>query len=553
MKFSKIACVTRSLWTICGVLLSLLSSTAWASPQLLGSSLTLDTGEWQNAVCAHSGTSDTYLVVWVDRASTSATEGNLVAQRINSGTGALVGTQLVLDSTGRAIKPLVGWCRLTNRYLVVWSQMDLGTQADLFARSVDAGTGALSSAGSLTFTLGNSERPLAMSNEVSTVDDELLLIYSTSAAPQTAVLRQVNVPTSGVPTFVGSGTTITTTLDTNSAIAISSQGGQEGRFAVFYPEMVTSSTNDLRIRMFDRNALALGPEVTFMMAAYNRAIDGDGKNFIAVGQYDLSQGATTFGLGLQYDAASGTLIERDFTEYSAVTYFEGYTRLNVAMTGEGAVLAYSHSDFGEDPIIECYTLDGLTGAQLGGAASGGSGLLISGALTGLYRGQTSTEVSDSNTADDLFFLYTELDGDLGARRFAQAGRATDLGGGCGSAGRAVAAGMFVGPSMGVFFSGPWLHLSLESDQPSAPAYALLGMEGNPLACGNCILRVDLGSLLMLPVTTSSSGEGEIAVEIPEVPALTGVSLVTQWLVPSVLPQCPALPAHFSNTLRVIIG
>jgi hypothetical protein len=55
------------------------------------------------------------------------------------------------------------------------------------------------------------------------------------------------------------------------------------------------------------------------------------------------------------------------------------------------------------------------------------------------------------------------------------------------------------------------------------------------------------------VTTSSSGEGEIAVEIPEVPALTGVSLVTQWLVPSVLPQCPALPAHFSNALRVTIG
>jgi hypothetical protein len=557
----KLSLKSGALQAVCaawGVALLALGSPAAAAPQLLGSNITIDAGEWRDARCAHSGTSGNYLVVWIDKATSTATQGDLVAQRYNSSTGALIGSKLVLDGTGRASEPVVGWCRQANRYLVVWSQMDLGTQRDLLGRTVDASSGALGNGGALLFTTGISEQPIAISNEVSTADDELLLIYSASSAPKTALLRQVNVPTSGFPAFVGSATTITTALDLGISglepVVISSQGGSVGRFAVAYRKELPLGGEQLYARAFDRNATALGQEVSLPYGSYNLSIDGDGASFLVVAQTAGFQYDPVFGMALEYLPANGQLVLRGYDEYTASTYIDGYSTLNVAMTGEGAMLAFSDSDFGGNPSIYCYALDGLTGEQLAGSIAGGNGLLVPGGLTGLYRGQTPEEVIDSNLKDDFFFLLTELNGDLVARRYAQAGRSVNLGGGCGSVGQSLAAGMFVGEGVSPISSlGADLHLSLEGDAPIWPVFALIGLEGIPVACGPCTLRVDLSSMAMLPRTTTSTGEAEVAVEIPNVSSLIGLSVISQWVMQSIIPQCTTLQAHFSDAIRVAIG
>ena len=534
-----------------------LDSAAWPVllDPLIGSPTTLEVNASQGACVAHSGTTNGYLVAWVEKVNSAAIQGNLVAQRVSS-TGSLVGGQIALDTTGRARVARLGWSRLNNRYLAVWSQADLGTQTDLFGRTIDAANGAVSSGGALLFTLNESEQPVALSNETSTTDDELLLLFDNGTGSTS--LRQVTVPTAGVPALTGNTQFpgISSSANAEESVALSTQGGAAGRFAYVRTD-VSPFANDLELRVLDRNAATLTPVLTLadgsdfpgLGSFRTPAIDSDGERFVVAWMLENQRVALAV---YRFDAVTGTLqtVAAPRVIATATSAAQIFRRLAVAWGPEGALVVWNSRLLapGEPEQWQAQLIDTATGLEIGSRLVLNDELAVTRALASQGQGAVPGAIADSNQDDEFLVLLNRIctspcAPDLLAQRFTVPGRSEDLGGGCGAGGRASATGLT---------PGVLLRMTIDLGQPSATTYALLGLQGPGLPCGSCALWVDPSTLNVSTLTTNALGTATVLLAIPNNPATIGAVAAVQWVTPSLAPQCSALAANFSNALRLTI-
>lgn len=529
---------------------------------LIGGTTLLDGGLFDSVSVAHSGTSNQYLVAWIDFTNVDlelGPKGNLVAQRV-SASGSLVGSQIALDTTGRANgRAQVGWSRLNNRYLVVWGQLDLADQRDLLARTVAATNGALSSGGALTFTTALNERPLALSNETSTVDDELLLLYDNGSGSST--VRQVTVPTSGVPAFTGAATVPGVNFGTNEPLhALSTQGGSLGLFGLLRLSIDGFfSGYSARLRVLDRNGLSFAPEVTFpgsfgSTSTYTLpALDGDGKHFVCVWRVDdRSLALSTYRWEAGATPGTGSLVEiRSGYLMAVVPTGTTIETPSVAYGPEGTWVAWTEKT-GSVFTTRVQLVDTVLGSLVGAPIQVPGRLVGRRSIASQAQGRLPGEVADSNTIDEAaLLLEAPCTGsgclpDLVLQRITASGKRLLLGGGCavdGPGGAAYATGMTPG---GV------VRLSLYSTAKNSPTFALLGAQGPSLTCGPCALRVDLNGILAIPRTIDAKGDASLELSVPNTPSAIGISLAVQWLTPAVSPGCDVLSSNLSDALLVTV-
>jgi hypothetical protein len=93
---------------------------------------------WEmGATLAYSETSDEYLIAWQDRATT-----HIKVQRV-SGTGSVIGTSLTVETVPYARDPSLAWDEHTNRFLVAYAGCVGNDDCFVHAQRLEAGTGTL--------------------------------------------------------------------------------------------------------------------------------------------------------------------------------------------------------------------------------------------------------------------------------------------------------------------------------------------------------------------------------------------------------------------------
>ena len=93
---------------------------------------------WEmGATVAYSETSDEFLIGWQDRAGT-----HIKVQRV-SGTGSLIGTSLTIETVPYARDPSIAWDRDTNRFLVVYGGCVGNDDCFIHGQRIEGGTGML--------------------------------------------------------------------------------------------------------------------------------------------------------------------------------------------------------------------------------------------------------------------------------------------------------------------------------------------------------------------------------------------------------------------------
>jgi hypothetical protein len=529
---------------------------------LIGSSITVSlVPQAYSVALAHSGTSNNYLVAWANSI------GNLVAQRYDISTFSAQGGQLALDSTGRAEAVVAGWCRLPNRFLVVWAQDDLANDADLIARTVDATNGALGSVGALLFTPGGSELPYDLSNETTTADNELLLAYRSTTGAYT--LRQVNVPTSGIPALAGTAVILGTAplgSPIEAGVHISSQGGSANTYLAAWAELAGANTGAVVVRAFDRNALALSNDLTLQTVSLLTTrlgrpdVDGDGKRFaVAWDQDGQTPGVASLlrGATVEFNPLIGTILQAVAPKTMVtgpLSTNKGLVGTSIAWTPEGVIAGYSEFS-GADSFSYAYdgrlshfdsgTLNLIEGPTVVPA-------LINSLVTSQLSGSDAAAITDSDLVDEAVLPsfdgassvpFTPDPGILRLRRFGTFGRTQELGGGCGKGGFAWANGALLGKT---------LRIHLDTDQITGTSYALLGQSFAGLPCGACSLLVDPTGMLLSAFSLPGSGNATIALGVPINLALSGVGITAQWATPVADPLCSVLGCDFSNAIRITL-
>ena len=530
---------------------------------LFGTVLTIDPDPKDLlAAAAASGPANVYLTAFTDAS------GSLLARRYNSSTGAVVGSTLSIDTTGRAREVVAGYCRLSNRFLLVWAQEDLAGQTDLWARSIEASTGALSSAVALTFTTGLDEWPLDLSSENTDADDELLLVYDGGGTQY--LLRQVTVSTSAAPAFLGSAINLglkPTGSGLDARAAISNHGGEAGTFLTAVRLQPTATSTSIAVRAVDRNAVLLGAQATLATQTLGDfaelsapAVDGDGQRFVVVWTRtnDLPPGSFEVDL-LARRCDYNSLL-------SSLSLGAGPTVLDNFQTDEGVPFGAEVCWTPEGTLVGVglflqslqlrgwtglYSTTDLSAIEAGGILANLPGPV--GALTAQASGELPSSILDSNQEDEALLLNFDgasvpiiqvAPGVLRGRRFGSPGRWQDLGGGCGKGGKAFVEGAAIG-------FGP-LRLSVDTDQISGTSFALIGNESSGLPCGGCVLRIDLTQLLVLSAPLSGAGSGLVSINLPNSPTLVGLQAAVQWATPVSGPLCTNLSCDFSNALRITL-
>lgn len=535
-------------------------------PQLGGALVLDDSSDARDFGVAYGGTSDSYLVAWmVETGSLGAGTGvgNLVAQRIG-GNGALIGSQIALDLSGRVETVRVGWCRNPNRFLLVWTRWDLADQRDLYTSGVLASTGAFSSAATLLFSPSTKDDIIDIANETTSADDELLVIYhSADSAGHSDVLRQVTVPASGAPFLAGS----TVTLPANGVdFRISTQGGDAGRFLVVYTD---STAPGVRGQVFDRNANALTAPTTLVNTASIESypyVDGDGTRFL-IGWTQVN--STTLAVSARIGSCryvpgvpANTLKTIVSSNILAAPVGMEALVTGIALTSEGALATWVEGSgiygalFPPQATAWVRQIDPISASPLGPST------LIYASLATPFEVQTATQFQgiapaslvDSDARDEALVVseagvVVQWGGpyfELHALRYECPGRSVDLAGGCGSGGKAFAAGPFAGNAS--------FELRLDGAAASASTFALVGKSWSGFGCGSCALRLDPASLIALPRTTDAYGATYVLQSIPAEPALAGASFGSQWAtIPSLTqPQCAALACDLSNALQITL-
>lgn len=155
-----------------------------------------------------------------------------------------------------------------------------------------------------------------------------------------------------------------------------------------------------------------------------------------------------------------------------------------------------------------------------------------------------------NGIDDAVLVFTGLPTTppqtIAAQRWSNSdGQVVSLGGGCGGTERAHAACPRVGNASFRF----------RVEHQSGPTAATLVLSpstwGLGLSCGTCRLIPDplTGSIVN---TVASNGVADLAIAIPAVPALAGLRVIAQWLLPASSPECALWQTTFSDALAITI-
>jgi len=519
---------------------------------LIGSAFTVGNApggaDVQPAV-AYDETSGRYLVVW--NVDLSATVAEVRAQLV-SGSGALVGAQMLLAANGDAKdRPVVANVQFPDRFVVAYvirtsvTSPPIGTVhfEVLRAVAVTAGTGVVSTAldvaGGL-FQADPSEPAIGGDVRPSSGPPTALVAYRSMQLANSIVAARVTVPNTGTPSLAGS-TTLATSSNRLGDPAVSTNGGIPGRWLVAYGQSVVSSTDPLT-RIYGQLITAGGTLCGVPITLRNAGAGSDLRRPTIA-----SPDAATFAVAWQ-DAIAERIELRMLVwtgSCAAGSWSTGLLQYPVVQAGPASSPALA---FGKDKYLLAWSqtvssvakvyVKGLAPAN---CASCGAELRTDTTVVADVTPAIASRWDGGDTASDEA-LVVWSNNSIKARRF----EARGTGGIQGEGGGCFISGL---SDFNTWSGRPVLGdstFTLDLVAPSAPIAALvIGFTRLDFACGACTLVPALDLVL--------AGVSPTPVPIPCEAGLIGADLYTQWLL--VKPtDCPALPGiALSNALKFTIA
>lgn len=478
---------------------------------------------------AYDETTQRYLVVW--HAGVSASVAEVRAQFVTGAGTAIVGQQLLLDSTATAgIRPAVANVNQRNRFVVAWAQSGVASYI-----AVDASNGATSNLQLWAFPDpvsgvalgGDSRTPL-----FGTADDVLFVATTSATFGGGNVFRRLlQVGATGAP-VPGTVVTVATTFGRFQAPAVTAHAGTAGRWLTAIT--LRDFTSDwLRCDIVATNGSACDSLTFNALGILNERLDSavatlDGSSFLLCHE----EGTSLRLRRIDYNGACGT-----------------------AAMVMSAPFGVPTPGVDESPAVDCArdrwllawrntppnaTVSDVYVHGLGLQSGAGAAQVVLGALSTQIDPAVASKWSGGDSASDEA-LVTWASGGIRARSWQATGTGgvASLGGACGIQGLTDVASYSGTPVIGTSFT-------IDLVAPTAPVLALIvGFSASPFACGACTIVPSPDILL--------GGSGPVPVNVPLDASLIGFELFTQWL------QlrnggCPILPAFgFSNTLKFTIA
>jgi len=496
---------------------------------------------------AYDATNGVYLVVW-ERVS-SATDHDIFGQRVSSA-GAFVGAFILIEGgTDYATKPSVGNVNQTDRFLVAY-QKGAGSAGpfDVFARAVDAATGAVSAALTVAGNAGDDIDPDVGGNRVFSIlggGARAIVVWEWVGFGIQA--RVVSVPASPAsPTNVTGGFAVSVGAGVANP-SISKHGGAGGRCLVVWN---------------------LDPAVAGQNTIQGRVVDFTGALLTPVGGVSNQLGVTEIEPGT--DTKDGTEFLVAWKRYPDIVArkmaFSGGSLVTASTAAALTPLAlptyhvYSAPQVGWTGELYAVTWELHTAGLLGGTAD----LVETTSLdpTTCIRCETieltsdgvepalATQWSGGSTGDGALIAWTEIGSpnQVAAQRYrSDVGQVTNLGGGCGTGGTASAVCATPG-------SNNFTHRLTGAivPVPLAPVFLVIGLgESLNYPCGPCTLVPDPFTSFVFPATYSLLATVDLT--LPSDPSLVGVTIVDQWVIPKPSGACGALGSDLSNAIEIVIG
>ncbi len=456
----------------------------------------------------------------------------VVAQRVSS-SGALVGLPVTVSngfSFAYTDAPRVAHVRGRGTFVVTYLEQPHRSGMLPFANTVDAATGRAGRPISLSWTvaeLGSSSSPTG--NAAIAVSDPADFYASGEVRAQQLVVG----PSGGLTT--GNEVTLATTPvgGTLGQPSISRSGGAVDRYLVAWDQVVGFEQNlygafvDGNLAILDRGPLGITPT-----AKTNASVDGDGERFLV---------------------AYETVTPSPFSDIRCFSVFwdpvrrRGYLGPDVVLAGDPTVIASNPfvawtggsylvayrtrpSAFALSDVT-LQSVDPYTCVPCEGSFALGQG--------GPPR--IASQRHGDPAAGDLAVVGGVTSGSPTFR--ADDGLLADLGGGCGSGGRADASCAITGNAT--------FALRVRGASALAPTTLLLGLGRLDAPCGSCVIVPDPATGVVIAVgSTNGFGNAELTVPLPAVASLVGARLLEQWVTASGGACLSAL--DLSNALQVEI-
>jgi len=503
---------------------------------------------------AYDTSSNRYLVVWNVVQSTTVAE---VRGQFLGSDGALIGSSFVIESDGLVTtRPQVVNINASNRFLVVFrrsANTPSGFDAGWHARAVTAADGSMSGRVVVEPTPALALDPVpedcALAGDLRSVaggsDQAALMALRRNAASspipgvsfgERIYTRKIQVPTSGDP-IVGSQVALLEVSDQLEDVAISTNGGTNGRWLISYARAVAPATTPTRIwaHFVNEDGLVCGAPVLVRSAN-----TGARKPTVA------TKDGVHFALAWQEDATLG-LVVRTVTTNGTCSSLTSLLGSSVQPT-TGGINTQPRLEFARDKYVLVWRRSFLTGSASrvfvrgldpDGCGACGDEWSVDNTLLGLDAPAVATRWGGGNTLNDEALVVWSNTAVRG-RRFEASGapQVLDLGGGC------------VGPigSAPSYIGQPRLgdaNFALTLPLPTAPVLAaIVGFTEVPLPCGPCTLIPNADIVI--------AGPGPHGIPIPCNPAWIGGQFTAQWLMftPG---GCPVLPdLALSRALRFTI-
>lgn len=487
---------------------------------------------------------DRYCVVWT--ADNGTAPANIYAQLVVGGTP--IGAAIVVSANARVGKrPAIANINATDRFLIAWSEISgsgLTLTLRVKARSVDAGTGALSpivDVGSFMNTAGDPLVDLEVdiggdrrTGFLGTAQDALVVWSEERLLSATLRCRHVQVPSTGTPV---PGTT--TVLQAGGAIGtprVTRHCGVNGRWGVVWPSGSGPLMGQPNVRLGVVDSLGLCSSHT--LATMTSSVTNpscatiDGVSFAAAWSASSLVHVMPFTVT---GACPGTLgagaIVTPFTTPGWLTepvidFAAGKYALACRHRVDGSATTYRVLVKNLDPST-CASCGVEWFAETSGASQEAPAICA--------------KRSGSGSADDQAIVVWS-NGTIRGRRFeaSTSSLPVGMGGGCGAFGF----NDFATYDGHCVLGNSTFSLSLAS--PTSPIVALvIGFTSAPLACGPCTVVPSIDVIL--------PGVSPTVIPIPCQASLIGGELWTQW-VQSRVSGCPLAPdLSTSNTLRFTIA
>jgi len=497
-----------------------------------------------NPDVAYDATNGVYLVVW-ERIS-SSTDHDIFGQRV-SANGTFVGAFILIEGgTDYATKPSVANVNQTDRFLVAY-QKAAGSAGpfDVFARAVDAATGAVSAALTVAGNAGDDIDPDVGGNRVFNIlggGARAIVVWEWVGFGVQA--RVVSVPASpAAPTNVTGGFAVSVGAGVGNP-SISKHGGAGSRCLVVWNlEPAVAGQNTIQGRVVDFTGALLTPvggiSNQLGLAEADPGVDTkDGTEFLVawVRGPDLVRRKMMF--------SGNSLVTAGTVSTLAVVSSEAP---EVGYTGEEYLVSWWRDQILVGPEVLVTNLDAPTCIQCG-----------VGILAGDSVGpKVATQWSGGSAGDEALLVWTETVPpmfplpqlqQIRAQRYrSDVGQVTDLGGGCGTGGTASA----VCATPGTFNFTHRLTGAIVP-APSAPVFLVIGLgESLNFPCGPCTLVPDPFSAVLRSATYNLLAADSFS--LPADPGLVGLTIVEQWVIPKPSGACGAIGSDLSNAIQIVIG